>query len=206
MRFLALVLLASCSHYFGSTQDDRRESAQVLDEMRIELADIKHSLKSNQVELTILEEKVKNQAAAAKPDPKLGTFGSQISALERKIVEFEKKQEQILSDLHSLSAHANQSSSTFTQLQKKLFDMQQEIASQTRRLDEVSKLKGTLSSISKAMAIKPSSNKTHLVKSGETLEKIARLENTTVDVLKKLNHLQNDRIFVGQEIRLPNEE
>ncbi len=203
-RIAFLLLLTSCSHYISSLQDEKRQANIALDEMRIELADVKHTLKGYQVELNILEEKLKNQTAA-KPDAKLKDVSGQLAALERKVAQLEKVQEKALADLRGLSGHANQTSSAFEQVRKKLFDIEQEIATQSHRLDEVGKLKGTLTSISKAMAQKPSS-KTHRVKPGETLEKIARLEGTSVDALKKLNHLQHDRIFVGQEIKLPDEE
>jgi LysM repeat protein len=41
------------------------------------------------------------------------------------------------------------------------------------------------------------------VKPGDILEKIARKNNTSVKKIKELNGLTNDRIFVGQRIKLP---
>ena len=41
-------------------------------------------------------------------------------------------------------------------------------------------------------------NKTHTVKSGETIYSIARLYNTTIDDIKKLNNLTSNLISVGQ--------
>jgi LysM repeat protein len=44
----------------------------------------------------------------------------------------------------------------------------------------------------------------HIVKSGDTLEKIAKKYNTTVNTLKSLNGISNvNRIYVGQKIKLP---
>lgn len=42
-----------------------------------------------------------------------------------------------------------------------------------------------------------------VVKRGDVLEKIARNNGTTVKELKRLNHLTNDRISVGQVLRIP---
>jgi len=44
----------------------------------------------------------------------------------------------------------------------------------------------------------------YLVKSGDTLTLIAKNHNTTVDNLKKINHLQGDFITVGQELIVNN--
>lgn len=41
------------------------------------------------------------------------------------------------------------------------------------------------------------------VKRGDALEKIARMNNTTVDEVKRINRLSNDRLKVGQVLRIP---
>jgi peptidoglycan endopeptidase LytF len=44
-----------------------------------------------------------------------------------------------------------------------------------------------------------------VVKRGDVLEKIARANGTTVKEIKRLNHLTNDRISIGQVLRIPKE-
>ena len=41
------------------------------------------------------------------------------------------------------------------------------------------------------------------VKRGDALEKIARNNGTTVEVLRKVNHLNNDKLKIGQVLRIP---
>lgn len=41
------------------------------------------------------------------------------------------------------------------------------------------------------------------VKRGDALEKIARNNSTTVEVLRKVNHLTNDKLKIGQVLRVP---
>lgn len=41
------------------------------------------------------------------------------------------------------------------------------------------------------------------VKRGDALEKIARNNHTTVEVLRKVNHLSNDKLKIGQVLRVP---
>lgn len=44
---------------------------------------------------------------------------------------------------------------------------------------------------------------THVVKSGDTLGRIARTHKTTVEKLRSINGLTSDRILVGQVLKLP---
>ena len=43
----------------------------------------------------------------------------------------------------------------------------------------------------------------YVIKSGDTLTKIAKLHSTTVNAIRVAGELQSDRIAVGQKIRLP---
>jgi len=45
--------------------------------------------------------------------------------------------------------------------------------------------------------------KTHVVKKGESLYSLAKKYSTTVDVLKKVNHLKKEALQVGQKIKIP---
>lgn len=41
------------------------------------------------------------------------------------------------------------------------------------------------------------------IKRGDALEKIARANNTTVEAIKQANHLNTDRVYIGQVLRVP---
>jgi LysM repeat protein len=45
--------------------------------------------------------------------------------------------------------------------------------------------------------------KTHVVKKGESLYSLSKKYGTTVDVLKKINHLNKEALQVGQKIKIP---
>ena len=45
--------------------------------------------------------------------------------------------------------------------------------------------------------------KTHTVKAGETLTKIARQHGTTIKTLRSVNNLKTDRLLVGQKLKIP---
>ncbi len=48
-----------------------------------------------------------------------------------------------------------------------------------------------------------STQKVHIVKSGETLSSIANKYNTTVDAIMKANDLKSTKIYVGQKLKIP---
>ena len=179
-----------------------------LDELRIELDDIKHFLKTTQVELNILDERVKkqNSSKAQSQSAEASTLmhlSSQVSALEKKVTSLEKTWEKAAADLRALSTTAAEALTKIQALEQDLF-------SHEKKLDEVSKLKGTLTKISSAIGQKAASevasgSKTYRVKAGDSLEKIARKNQVSVDALRKTNNLSQDKIVVGQELRIPDE-
>jgi LysM repeat protein len=168
-----------------------------LDEFRIELDDLKYALKAVQVDINLLDERCKKVTSQNKePNP----ASLQIVLLEKRIAQLEKTLDKAANDLRSLSTASAQALSSIQELEKNLI-------SHEKRLDEVGKLKGTLTSISKAISQKAPepSAKTYRVKAGDSLEKIARHNQTTVETLKKINQLSSDKIVVGQELKLSNE-
>ena len=177
-----------------------------LDEFRIELDDLKYALKAVQVDINLLDERCKKQDrvfAQNKEPPQTSLFTSQISNLEKRIAYLEKTLEKAAGDLRSLNL-------TSTQVLGKIQELEKSLLSHERRLDDVVKLKGTLASISKAIGERPpepsASMKTYRVKAGDSLEKIARNNHLSVDKLKKINQLSSDKIVVGQELRLHDEQ
>ena len=53
---------------------------------------------------------------------------------------------------------------------------------------------------------KQPNNNTYMVQPGDTLYKIASLNNTTVDILKELNNLTSNILSIGQQLTLPSKE
>ena len=53
---------------------------------------------------------------------------------------------------------------------------------------------------------KQPNNNTYIVQPGDTLYKIASLNNTTVDILKELNNLTSNTLSIGQQLTLPSKE
>ena len=207
-QFILLISLLYIAHPLYARPQSGYYTNPELDELRIELDDLKHALKTTQVECSLLDERLRKQdnalakgQASAKETGTSNLLSIQLNSLEKKVSALEKTLEKAAADLRTLSANA-------TQALSKIHVLEQDLASHEKRLEEVVKLKGTLTSISKAISQRPatepsSSTKSYRVKAGDSLEKIARNNHTTVDAIRKTNALSNDKIVIGQELRLP---
>ncbi len=184
---LFFLLVAGCSSQVSSRT---AANQNVLEEVRIALSDVRQAYSEQKMELQLLEEKITKTKATAQPSTK---------SLEARVYQLEKAQQKIQTDLHQLSSHANQTTTSLVQYRNSISALEKQIGIQAERLNEVVKLKSALNSISKAIG----SGKIHKVTSGDSLEKIARHYNTSVDALKQLNGLTTNTIIIGQELKIP---
>jgi len=165
-----------------------------LEEVRVALIDIRSAYSQQHMEMQLLEEKI----AKLKP-----IVPASSSGLESRLSQLERRLEIIEADLRQLSSHANQTTESLTQYKTGLQALEVQASHLSNRLDELSKLKSTLNSISQSLSNTSSSGKLHHVVSGETLEKIARRYNISVEELKTRNQLKSTTIFPGQELKVP---
>ena len=90
-----------------------------------------------------------------------------------------------------------------------LYGISNQFGVSVTELAELNGIKGSLLNVGTVLKIpiKSGTNPNNLfmytVVSGDTLSKIARKYNTTVDEIKKLNYLKNDNLSIGQIIRIP---
>ncbi len=171
------LLLVGCTSSFTALRGVQDSS---INDLRMEIADLKHALHGTEVEVKLLEERLEsNETAAALPSKS----ADDSAELRRKIATLEKNLEKLT-----------------TQMTATLTAYREQIASIDSRLSEVSKLRSTLSKLSSTSSSESSS---YQVKPGDSLEKIARKFQISVDVLKRENNLSNDKIVVGQELVIP---
>lgn len=149
-----------------------------IEEMRVAFMDMQQTVRSQAIEIQILTEEIQ----------KLKTTKN----FENRIQKLEASLDKITCDLKEIINHANMSAESLQTLHK-------ELSHQKEKLAEVSKLKTTLQSISKAMG----TGKIHKVQPGDTLEKIARQYNTTIEALKLANGLASDVIIKDQDLKIP---
>lgn len=167
-------MIASLFIFFSAANPSQR----ALEEMNVALMDAQKIYRSQAIEIQLLSEDIEKL--------------KKTKNFEKRISELEISLEKIAFDLKEIKNHSNASSISLETLNKELSD-------QRGKLSEISELKTTLHSISKAMG----SGKIHKVQSGDTLEKIARQYNTSIEALKLTNGLASDTIIKDQNLKIP---
>lgn len=138
-----------------------------------------------------------------KAKSKIDQLATDVQALERKWNSAEKSRLVDSGELKHLSSHAKETSHALTQFKDRIGELEQDLISGQRRFDEISKLKGNIDSL--ARSLRASELKTYKVRLGDSLEKIAKVNKTTVEKIKKINSIDQDLIVVGQELKIPSE-
>lgn len=198
--FSGIILLASCSPLKTSPHDERYQLELTLHEVQTNLDELKHEIHCFKTELQIIDGRIKgyeNTIANIKHQG-IDQLSQQIQSLEKKWNTLEKTSSAESKELSSLLSHANETTAALTQFKDRIQELEETIVLQNRKFEDLSKLKGTLESLALGFKI-------YKIKSGDSLEKIARLHKTTAEKIKKANHLDQDLIVVGQELKIPNE-
>jgi len=198
LPLICTLFLSGCA--INSTPKAEKHQMELsLHKVRTEVDEIKHDLNTYEIEHHILEGKLIDQEqtitnlreqVSELKQGKLETFESELQNIDKKITQLGKKQEKILTDIRQLSSHANDTTTALSQYKEKISQFEKAISLQKDQIQDLVKLKEGIT-------------KTYIVRSGDSLEKIAREQGTSVEDLKQLNKLSTDLIVVDQEIQLP---
>lgn len=206
------IFFASCSPMKSSPKEEKHQMELTLHEVQTNLDDLRHDLNCFHTEMQILDGKIKHQEDSLqnlkqqhleKIQSKLDVFCKQLTTIENKSNSFESKHNASNTDITQLSTHANETTLALTQHKQKINELENLLLTQNQRLNDLSKIKTTLEDIVKTMKTDTSNYFNYKIKARDTLEKIAKTNNVTVEALKKLNNLDNDLIVVDQEIKIP---
>lgn len=207
--FIAFALLQSCSPLKSSPNDQKHQLELTLHEVQTNLDDLRHDINCFQTELQIVDGRIKyyentlaslKQHDLEKQQTKIDLLAQQVQNLEKKWTALDKVQQGDTQELQTLSSYANETTAALSQFKDRIAELEQEILAQNRRFDELAKLKGHIETLAKTYS---ADFKLYKVKPGDSLEKIARLNKTAVEKIKKLNDLDQDLIVVGQELKIP---
>ena len=183
---MCTLLLVGCTPSFMALRSNQ-DSA--IEELRMEVADLKHALHAAEVETKILEERLEASEGTTVP-----MKSDEVAELQRNMIALERSIDKINTDIRSLMHFTSQTTTTLSQYRDHILGID-------HRLDEVSKLRSTLSDLSHKA--KSPSIPTYRVKSGDSLEKIAQKYQVTIAAIKQKNGLTSDKILVGQELLIP---
>ena len=175
-----------------------------------EVDDLRYQFNSSTVELEILEGKIGGQETSIGgldrrilevTQQEQKPLREQIARLESAVGVAQRGLENIWEDLKSFQTHANSTAATLGQYKAKLTKLEQMVAEQSSKAKHmVESLDIVQTLVSKASSMNAVS---YTVRSGDSLDKIARQYSTTVEDLRKINSLRSDLIIVGQELQIP---
>jgi LysM repeat protein len=196
----SLLLLNSCSPLKSSPHDEKYQLELTLHEVQTNLDELKHEIHCFKTEFQIIDGRIKSyeNAIANMKHQGIDQLTQQMQVLEKKWAALEKTASQDSKELTQLLTHANETTAALSQFKDRIQELEETILHQNRKFDDLSKLKGNIESLTLGY-------KAYRVKSGDSLEKIARSHKIPVDKIKKANHLDQDLIVVGQELKIPNE-
>jgi len=219
IRLLFFVVSAtffySCSPLKSSANEEKHQMELTIHEMQTNMDDLRHDFNCYQTELNILDGKIKHHETALsflkqeqveQQEVKLSNLSEQLTLFEKKLHGLEKSSTNEITNIKKLASHSSEVTSALTQYKERIIELEKEILSQNHRLEELSKIKGTLELVARNLKNeRPSYSKlkNYNVKAGDSLEKISKKYDSSVQELKEINGLNDDMIVIGQELKIP---
>lgn len=205
-----LILSTSCTSINSSPKEEKHRMEMTLQRMKTDIEDLKHDLNTFEIEHHVFEGRLSDQdhTLATLKDQ---TFDSQEARLDHLFSEIEKlkgflnsmreSNQKLMAELKKLHENASDTHVALSQYKNKIESIEKHLALQERQFEKIAELKGVIAELTSGQ--KGKRLKTYTVRTGDSLEKIARIHKTTVEEIKRLNHLNNDLIIVGEEISVP---
>lgn len=193
-HLIILLILSGCMSQLSSRMDSQpSQQLALFEEVRVALVDVQQTLNAQKLDIDLLEEKL----------AKLENLQDD-SALQQRIASLEKTQQLASSDLHALNKCLKEAASGLSEVRQQISALDHRLSYESERLGEVTNLRTTLSSLTKAMSSSAqASSKVHRVRAGDSLEKIARQYQTSIEEIKNINGITSNKILVGQELKIP---
>jgi LysM repeat protein len=172
------------------------------------VSDLRHEVSNHEAEIRMFEERLNTQEVIVDSlrqqlldvnDENRELVKKSSVSMEGSLSHLEASVKGITDDVKTLQAHGNDTSKVLSQHKKKMEELE-------HKLDQ---LQETLQLVLDALQVSPKESiasqgeQVYEVKSGDSLEKIARLHKTSIRKIKELNQLKSDRIYIGQKLKLP---
>lgn len=203
------LLLCSCTQYLSNWGSSNKNSDPIAQSLRIEVSDLKHNLSALQIELQMVDEKLRVHEEAlssvrslvlAMQTQEKDLYRQEFEDVRGKLAMLDRGFEKMRGDIKGLSTQAH---TLFHQSIKEIDDFKEVISEQKIKIDEMTHIKGRINSLLDSMSQGASNYQTYKVKSGDTLGKIADEFQLPIKVLKEINQIKDDKIFVGAELKIP---
>lgn len=197
-----------------AAQDNRpyNTPAATLKQMQDNINTMRHGINNHESELHQFEEKFAsmeeivdglrrqfNDLSKGHKDQLHATNAS----LGARIGDFEIISKGIVADLQQIKVHVNESTANLFQYQQQLIAFEKQMQIQNKNIENLQAAMKTLMELLQPSDETDAAGQIYQVKAGDSLERIANLNSTSVKALKELNSLSSDRIRIGQKLRLP---
>lgn len=199
------------------------DTPMLVREMRGMVDEMRHRLNNHEAEIRMYDDKLENletiiesvrdQLNDSSKAHKEQLKGSS-SSLDSRITALEASAKGLADDMRQFKTHANESATALAGYKQKIEELAKSIDQQNQNIEH---LQAAMRSLMLALnsdapsALTSSGNTpnmatssiTYRIKAGDSLEKIARSHQTTVQAIKELNGLSSDRIVVGKVLLIP---
>lgn len=225
----AMLCLGAPSYYNYNNNNNRPissptydDSANAARQMRTAVSDLRHEVNNHESELRMFEERLHNQEMIVENLRQEVSEGMQSQKdyarassvnLDGKIDSLDNTVKGLITDMRQLKTQANDSVQVLTQYKQKLGEIERIIEAQNQHMKslesalnammEVLQAKEAAEKVAMTTQRSPEGAKVYKVQPGDTLEKIAKSQRVPVQVLRDYNKLTNDRIIVGQTLKIP---
>lgn len=202
----------------------------VLRQLKTGLTDLKHEMRNHEAEIRIFDSKQQSQEASfehlkqqliddvqAQRDfvrASSVNVDGKIETLNQAVNNLEDLNRNLTNDIRQIKTQSNDTVVVLGQYKQKISELENLLQVQSQQMQnleaalqsmiEVWQAKEAAKEIIKEIANKASeSGKTYKVQSGDSLGKIAQIHKVSVQALRDANQLTNDRIIIGQTLKIP---
>jgi LysM repeat protein len=189
------------------------DNLQVLvNEFRDKLDYLRHEMSNQDAEVRVFEEKLNTYELTIdglrQQLTDMGRINQQLikdrtEQLENRVTTLESYLKGLVADMQQFKMHSQDTSNLIIQSQRKIDELERGISIQNKNLESLQAALGSLMEMMQVGKEDTVSSKTYKVRSGDRLEKIAREHQVSISELKRLNNLKDDKIIVGQTLKLP---
>ncbi|MBA3720885.1 MAG: LysM peptidoglycan-binding domain-containing protein [Parachlamydiaceae bacterium] len=216
---LPLTSLQAAPQAYNRPNNGMEDTQTILRQVRNNMADLKHEINNHENEIRGFDGRLQNQENVVENLRQQVTESiqsqqdqsrAQIANIEGKLESLDGVVKGLISDLRQMKTQSNDSVAILGQYKQKLSDIEKIIESQNQHMKS---LEVALNSIMELLQVKEapektttksaSGSKTYKVQPGDSLDKIARANKVTIQALRDCNNLTQDRINVGQTIKIP---
>lgn len=202
-----LVLQAACLHAARGRSSYEEERNIITREILDSLDSLRYEVNNHEAEIRMFEEKFKNQedildTIRKQTNTSMQAVKGQTVNVEAKLAGHENASKGLLNDFKS---YAKETTQAMTEYKDRLSELEKTIELQNRNIEN---LQAAMRTLMEALQSKDNVNSTadakvYRVKAGDSLEKIAKQNQTTIKKLKELNNLNNDQIIINQKLKIP---